>query len=310
MVTVSITPADTEVDAVAHILQALFGKIASDGAITSAELQNNGHGERYASLLIPKLTLPVIGGLIRQLLNIVMRWTVGSEPTFCIKNNMHTIIASGIGFLDEQTRTQVFNPSVSYPVYISEPLAILSLMSLFQKYVHTSRNSWFADAFCTARNPSSLGFVFEEVVLCVLVEAFGGQATELAKIFHCHPSLASRKVSLVSLMSTQDGNLQTFPVSWASGTSDRLGFKAKSPTDLLDFLRNPRGKAFVFPDIHMGPDLLCFLQDQVTMELIVVAIQVKVTQDLDTSTWLSALSSVNPKFFYTIVVCPNRLDVI
>jgi hypothetical protein len=239
-----------------------------------------------------------------------MRWTIGSELTFCIENNMHTIIALGIGFLDNQARTQVFDSSVDHPVYISEPLVVLSLMSLFQKHVYMSRNTWFATAFSLSRTPSPLGFVYEEAALCALVEAFGSQAAELGKAFLCGPSLMSRKVSLVSLKSTANGNVQAFPVSWTSGTSDRFGFKAQSPKDVLDFLDNPQGKAFVFPDTHMGPDLLCFLQDEETKELILVALLAKGSKSLTTSTWLSALSSVNPKLFYSVVVCINRLEVV
>ena len=294
------------------ISHVLIGKIGSYGRITSAKcLFNQNNGPCYISLLVSGLTLqPIADGLVQQLLDIVMRWTIGNEPTICIKDNMHEIIAQGIGFLDEHSCTQVFNPAISYPVYISEPLVILNLMSTFQTYSHVTRKRWLANAFCTARNSSSRGYVLEEVALCVLVDAFGSRVTELGKVFHCDPSLRSRKVSLVSLTPTLDGKLQTFPVSWTSGTSDRFGFKAQSPNELLNFLDNPRGRAFAFPDIHMGPDLLCFLQDEETKELILVALQAKVSKRLDTNSWLSALSSVNPKLFYSAVVCINRLEVI
>jgi hypothetical protein len=62
-----------------------------------------------------------------------------------------------------------------------------------------------------------------------------------------------------------------------AGISGRLGLKAGSPIDILTFLENPDGKAFLFPDIHMGPDLLCFRQDEETKELIVLLLQAKVS---------------------------------
>ncbi len=91
------------------------------------------------------------------------------------------------------------------------------------------------------------------------------------------------------------------PVSWDEGSSDRLGLKAQSPTDVLNFLEDPDGKAFLFPDTHMGGDLLCILQNPETGELILVAIQSKLTPDFIAEIWQKALNSVTPELFYTVV---------
>jgi hypothetical protein len=88
-----------------------------------------------------------------------------------------------------------------------------------------------------------------------------------------------------------------------SGSSDRLGFKATSPADVLNFLNNPDGKCFLFPDNHMGPDILFFLQDEETKELILVTLQAKITQCLDARAWGSALDSITLQFFCTSNVC-------
>jgi hypothetical protein len=53
----------------------------------------------------------------------------------------------------------------------------------------------------------------------------------------------------------------------------------------------------------MGSDLMCFLQDEETKELILLALQAKVSPTLDARTWQSALISLAPQFFYTMVVC-------
>jgi len=51
----------------------------------------------------------------------------------------------------------------------------------------------------------------------------------------------------------------------------------------------------------MGPDLLFFLQDVETKELILGGLQAKlVAPHLDVSGWQKALNSVTPDFFYTI----------
>jgi hypothetical protein len=255
-------------------------------------------------LLLHGPTAYLIGAeLIQCLVDVLMRWTLGSQPTSVpIERDMHDIIASGIGFLDKMTSTREFDPDVSYPVYISESLVVLSLSSLFEKQSWTTRQTWMIESFRNARNNSSLGFVYEEVALCVLMEIFGGKFNPLADAFHCSGSLGSRRVTLVSLKRGPDGVMQSYPVSWNAGSSDRFGLKARFPADVLAFLNDPNGKAFLFPDTHMGPDLLCFLQDE-TKELILLALQGKISPTLNAQTWQSAVISLMPEFFYTVVVC-------
>ena len=241
--------------------------------------------------------------LIQCLVDVLMRWTLGSETTAIpIERDMHSTIAAGVGFLDQKESTRQFTPDSRYPVYISEPLVVLSLSSLFEKQSWTTRQTWM-ELLRNAPNWSSLGFAFEVGPLLVLMGIFGGKFSPLADAFHCSTSLGSRKATLVSLKRGTDGVLQSYPVSWNAGNSDRFGFKAESPADVLNFLENPNGKAFLFPDSHMGPDLLCFLQDEKTKELIVVAMQDKTSPPLDAQTWQSAITSLTPQFFYTMVVC-------
>ncbi|KAF8521635.1 hypothetical protein BU17DRAFT_45640, partial [Hysterangium stoloniferum] len=78
--------------------------------------------------------------------------------------------------------------------------------------------------------------------------------------------------------------------------------EAESPADVLAFLHDPDGMAFLFPDIHMGLDLLCFLQDEETMELIILALQAKVSPTLKAHIWQRVITSVMPEFFYTVEV--------
>jgi hypothetical protein len=106
----------------------------------------------------------------------------------------------------------------------------------------------------------------------------------------------------VSLKRRVDGEMQSCPVSWTSGSSDRLGYKATSPEDVIKFLNNPDGKCFLFPDNHMGPDLLCFFQDVETKELILFVLQSKLSQTPKAGLFLRALESVNPQFFYMVKV--------
>jgi len=237
-----------------------------------------------------------------------MRWVLGGQPT-AVEGHMHDVIALGVGHLKTDIPNE-WDPKMSYPVVIDEPLAVLALSSLFERQTWSKRRHWIVDSLRTSRNASSSGFILEEVMLLVLMEHFGGKFTALGDVFHfSQPSpLASRKVTLVALKRTAEGDMQCCPASWNTGASDRFGFKAKSPADVIKFLNNPKGKPFLFPDNHMGPDLACFLQDEQTKELILFVLQSKITEVLDAGTWQRALESTDPEFFYTITVCFSALE--
>ena len=221
-----------------------------------------------------------------------MRWTIGSQATSIpIENQMHAIIAFGIGHLAKISPNEKFDADANYPVYIDEPLAILYLRSLFEKRRWSSRKTWIANSLSGARNRSSLGCMFEEVVLMVLLDNFGNKFTALGDVFEFPKTstLRSRKVRLVSLQRDADGMVQCCPVSWTRGSSDRIGFKAENPADVLGFLEDPRGKIALFPDTHCGPDLMCTFQDEKTKELLCAAFQMKIHRQLKVETWLNLL---------------------
>ena len=243
--------------------------------------------------------------LIRCLINIVMRWTIGSQATSIpIENKMHAVIAFGIGHLAQISPYEEFDAEANYPVYIDEPLAILYLRSLFETRRWSSMKTWITNSLSDARNRSSLGFMFEEVVLLVLLDNFGNKSTALGDVFEFPKAstLRSRKVRLVSLRRDVDGMVQCRPVSWTRGSSDRIGSKAENPGDVLKFLEDPRGKIALFPDTHCGPDLMCTFQDEKTKELLCAAFHMKIHRQLKTETWLKALESVTPAFFCMVMV--------
>jgi hypothetical protein len=232
-----------------------------------------------------------------------MRWVLGSQPT-AVGGHMHDMIALGVGHLIVDILNE-FNPNMNYPIYIDEPLVVLVLSSLFEQQPWSTRRNWIVRPFHTSRNALSSGFIFEEVMLLVLMEHFGGKFTALGDIFHFSPSspLALRKVTLVALRQTAKGIHQCCPVSWNTGSSNCFGFKVKSPANIVEFLNDLKGKPFLFLNNHMGPDLTYFLQDKQTKELILVVLQAKLHQDLDAGMWQKALTSVVSEFFYMITVC-------
>ena len=157
-------------------------------------------------------------------------------------------------------------------------------------------------SFRNALNPSGLGYVFEVALPLVIMETFGGKFNPLEEAFIFEPgsSLGSRRVTLVSLKRIVSGEMQLCPVSWNKGSSDRFGFKAKTPAHVLEFFKNPDRKIFLFPDNHMRPDLSWFFQDEETKKLILCFDQSKLT--VDSKTWKEAIEGVTPELFYTMMV--------
>ncbi len=209
---------------------------------------------------------------------------------------MNDIIMLGIGHM-ETSPGKTFLPTKSYTVYLSEPLVVLYLSSLF------TTEEIAKQAFASGKNNQALGSEYEEAVLLLILHMFGGKTCTLSDAFHTDQPWGSRKVTLVSLKRRFDGIMQSCPVSSSSGSSDRLGFKAISPEDVLSFLENPDGKCFLFPDCRMGPDLFFFLQDVETMELMGVPVQSKLMEGLSPAAWNRAVQTVTPEHFYTVKVC-------
>ena len=243
---------------------------------------------------------PLGENLIKYLFQLLQRWRMASQPTTLpVEHHVHETVALGVGSLDKMDLTHRLDPGINLPVYLSEPLVVLHLSTAFETYQQTRKQEWIADSFRIVRSSAALGEIFEEATAMVLLEIFGGEPRALSDAFHCDHPWGSRKVTLVALTRTADDGVQCSPVSWTSGGSDRLGYKATSPADVLEFVKNSNGKAFLFPDSHMGPDVMCFLRDEASKELILVGLQAKSGVSINAQTWMSALDSVMPQFFYS-----------
>ena len=234
-----------------------------------------------------------------------MRWTICSQPTSIpIEHRMHDIIGFGVGHLAKVMPDETFDADTNHPVYIDEPLIILYLRCLFETWQWTSRKTWVGNLISSALERSEIGYIFEELVMMVLVDKFGNKFTALNDVFEFPQAstVGSRKVRLVSLRRDADGVMQCSPVSWTAGSSDRIGFKAGTPADVLAFFQDPCGQTALFPDVNCGPDLMIFFQEEETNELIGVSCQMKVSPTLGVTKWIEALDSVTPDYFYTVMV--------
>jgi hypothetical protein len=243
--------------------------------------------------------------LIQVLRDAVMQWVIGSQPSYIIpiKGHMRQAVELGVGHL-KLVASEAFQADENYPVYIDEPLVVLSLMRSFEEHEWTRRLTWLQHLLFSAPTKSSVGFIFEEMTMMLLMEKFGGKFTTLGDVFNFHSSapLKSREVALVSLTRMPDGVMSPSEASWTSGSSDRFGLKAQSVEDVLAFFADPKGKCFLFPHNHMGPDVICFLKDKETSELIILLLEARARATLDQRTWDKSIQTVTPMFFYTTTV--------
>jgi len=137
--------------------------------------------------------------LIKFLFHAVIWRKIRSQATLLpIEGNMHETLVLGIGHLEKVEPDQSLEPAINYPVSLCEPLVVLYLSSLLEKQSLTTNQVWITHAFRTARRSSLLGFTFEEAVLLVLLQTFGGKSSALSYTFHCYQPWGSKKVTLVA----------------------------------------------------------------------------------------------------------------
>jgi hypothetical protein len=234
-----------------------------------------------------------------------MRWMVGSHPTFIyVENHVHCLILLGIAHLHS---LPTINPNSNYPIFIDEPLVVLSLSSLFEREIWTKRETWITNSVFTVCNPLLLSFIIEELALLLFMEKFGDKYTALGDVFHlADSSLLLKKFTLVSLMQTTNSVMECCQAAWNAGSSNHFGYKANSPTDAATYLEYPKGILFIFLDTYMGPNFMYFLREEETKELMLVMGQGKVSL-LDVITWIKAIT---PKLFYMVVVHLSLFDLL
>jgi hypothetical protein len=127
--------------------------------------------------------------LIQVLRDAVMQWVIGSQPScvIVIQDHMRSLVEHGVGYIkDVATDYETFDAYDKYPVYIDEPLMVLSLMTLFEERDSTNRKTWLRHSLCSSRTKCSTGFIYEELAMMLLMEQFGSKFTALGDVFNFH----------------------------------------------------------------------------------------------------------------------------
>ena len=134
------------------------------------------------------------------------------------------------------------------------------------------------------------------------------KATRLHDIFTFRSDFANRKdlegkFELVVVSTTAGTNEQTWKVSLvtpSSGPSSNVGLKAKDDDSVVGWIsKNEEYYAFCFPTESAGPDVLFFLRNEATEQLLLVAMQAKNYQTVGKQILIQGVDTVTLPFWKT-----------
>ena len=76
--------------------------------------------------------------MIKYLFQLLQRWRISSQPTTLpIEHYAHETVALGVGNLEKMDLCHKLNPDTNLPVYLSEPLVVLHLSTVFEMHHRT-----------------------------------------------------------------------------------------------------------------------------------------------------------------------------
>ncbi|SJL18403.1 uncharacterized protein ARMOST_21991 [Armillaria ostoyae] len=173
-----------------------------------------------------------------------------------------------------------FRISLSTSVAMSEPFSSLSYMALLSSMNKHMFKTSMAGAILDGPNRSSL---FENLTVFVLMETLGRPdgccLSDVVCFKNPAPIWAASRYRLVGLVKNDsDDTFTSVPVAWNSGASPRLGFKPTQPEDFHQWLIDPHGIPFIFPDDHHGAEGFAVMENVTTKERVFLAVQNKVGQ--------------------------------
>ncbi|KAK0449572.1 uncharacterized protein EV420DRAFT_1766975 [Desarmillaria tabescens] len=181
-----------------------------------------------------------------------------------------------------------FRCNAGKTVAMTEPFSSLSYMALLSSTNRDVFKKYMVEALLYISDKASL---FENLTVFVLMENLGKPdgccLSDVICFKNPAPSWAASRYRLIALVKDEsDGTFTSVPVIWNSGASPRLGFKPAKPEEFHQWLVDPHGIPFIFPDVHHGAEGFAVLENTVTKERVFLAVQNKVAQNepfLDTN---------------------------
>ena len=184
---------------------------------------------------------------------------------------------------------------------IDEPLAILAAM----RWLTQSPNaSMFNHPYRDIGMHSPRQNCFEAYLAFYLRQVFE-TAPGLDEVFTFRSNFAdlawkSEEFELVTVVNTNPAEPKVSVVTPSSGPSSNIGLKAESAEIVVEWLSTNKGHAtFCFPPNLLGPDLLFFIRSKSDEKLLLIVIQAKKYQKVETPVSMKAVRTVTPSWFWT-----------
>ncbi|KAK0430880.1 hypothetical protein EV421DRAFT_236211 [Armillaria borealis] len=220
-------------------------------------------------------------GFLNTVCQICYRWILSSEATLVFpKDDAILLINLGITpLLRHRARTlKQFKADALDCVWSVEPFGVIVLISLLRDVGTDVFNASMRYNATFASEQAQKGYIFEKLVTLVLMDAFGREGScvlnDVFRFAAPAPEWTKRRFRLVSLIRNDDG-LDSVPVTWKSGASPRLGYKAREPSDVLGWMKDPKGIPFLFPDNNHRSDAVVIIEEVKSGQRSILAIQDK-----------------------------------
>ncbi|KAK0466090.1 uncharacterized protein EV420DRAFT_1636700 [Desarmillaria tabescens] len=206
---------------------------------------------------------------MRTVFRLLYRWMLNDSKTLTLKRyESPKLIELGVTPLPcfDLQSPSYFTCKVGDNVSLTEAYGAASLMAL----LGSPAVDIFKDRIKEAMTMDALTQkdIFERSMIWTLMNNLGkGDGCVLEYIFHFPddaPPWTKQPYRLISF--TRENNAPV-PVTWKSGASPRLGFRARGPGDIKNWLKDPKGVPFIFKDDH---HCLAFVENRRTLEQLVL----------------------------------------
>lgn len=135
-------------------------------------------------------------------------------------------------------------------------------------------------------NNSMNGFAYEPQISYVAAKVHGhrDKFTSLGNLYQFHKEvafLAKLQVQLVAMFRGPDGKWRATQAGPGFGPSPQMGFKANSPKELLEHLKDGGATCIINPDVFHGGDHIKFYKVKGSKHYIMVVDQAKLSAGKD-----------------------------
>ncbi|KAK0224603.1 hypothetical protein EDD85DRAFT_959303 [Armillaria nabsnona] len=214
---------------------------------------------------------------MRTISRLLYRWMLSNSSTLTLEwNESPKLLELGVTPLPpfKPRSPSYFMWNVCDDVALTEAYGASSLMALLgSSDINVFKLCMTKAIIVNAEQPEleqTQKDIFERSIVWTLMNNLGKEnGCVLEDIFDCYDHAPLWTKQPYRLISFTRGNNVPVRVTWKSGASPRLGFRAREPDDIGQWLRDPKGVPFIFKDDRHS---LAFVENRMTLERSVLVV--------------------------------------